>query len=45
MVFTGDVTADGRAILSAQIQSNPAKIIGVCFTVQMTQDVCQLLKI
>ena len=44
LVFIGDVTADRsrgiisevhRAILSALIQPNDAKLIGLCFAVQM----------
>ena len=47
MVFIDDVTADRssrmnsevyRALLSAQIQQNAAKLIGQCFTVQMNND-------
>ena len=46
LVFVKDVTSDSsrmnsevyRAILSAQIQSNAAKLIGQSFTVQMDND-------
>ena len=47
LVFNDDVTVDRRgrmnsevcrAVLSAQIQSNAAKLIGWCFTAKMDND-------